>query len=204
MKFLRNLEGLVALQPDFIGFIFYAKSPRYVIGELRPEDVKSIPASIKKVGVFVNEDRQRLLELVKEYDIDLVQLHGDEPPGYCAEVQKNIPVMKAFSMSDDVDFCAIDAYEKYIDYFLFDTKTPKYGGSGLQFNWEVLNKYSLDRPFFLSGGIGVADLDKIKKLDFPHLYAIDINSKVEVGPGLKDLPMIEEFKKGLEKEVGST
>ncbi len=201
MKYHDNIQGLVALQPDYIGFIFYPKSPRYIVGVLPPEMVSAIPADIKKVGVFVNEEIVEVKKQVDAYQLDMVQLHGAESPEYCQELQKSSAVMKAFPMSDDFDFSQLESYSERVDYFLFDTKTPKYGGSGKQFNWQLLKNYQLKTPFFLSGGIGANDIDSISELALENLYAIDINSKVEIDPGLKDLNLIHGIKEKLMNKI---
>ncbi len=194
MKHRDNLDGLVTLQPDFIGFIFYPKSPRYVVDVLSPGDLALVPKTIKKVGVFVNEEAAKVIKIIDEYQLNMVQLHGKETPEFCSEVRGKAQVVKAFSVSEDFDFGMLDQYEGKVDFFLFDTKTPLYGGSGVHFNWNLLKKCNSKTPYFLSGGIGVDDIERIRQLDLKNLFALDVNSRVEVEPGLKDLGMVNELK----------
>jgi phosphoribosylanthranilate isomerase len=187
-----NIKGLIALTPDFIGFIFYPKSKRFV-GEnfIMP----SVPISIKKVGVFVNEALPNLLSLVKKYELDFVQLHGNETVEYVQEVKMNgIKILKVFSVSDVLPIPSMKKYLSLVDYFLFDTKTPEYGGSGRKFDWSILKQYDLNKPFFLSGGVALSDVDDIQDLNLKNLIAIDVNSKFENSPGNKNLALVKELK----------
>ena len=194
-----NIRELVKLNPDYIGFIFYPKSKRF-IGEVIPEEIHSlIPGSIQKVGVFVNEPFESLVEKWVESNLDIIQLHGGELPDYCKRLKVlNIPVIKAFSITSDFDFNSVYPFEKVCDYFLFDSATELRGGSGLKFNWDILNQYKGTRPFFLSGGIQCTDIDAIKSIMHNKLYAVDVNSGFEIEAGLKDLlnlaPFIYDFK----------
>lgn len=182
MKGVDNIQEVAALQPDYLGFIFYEKSPRFFNGKL-PE----LPKSIQKVGVFVNATMNDILQKVKEYDLQVVQLHGNETPEVC-EVLKiiNVKVIKAFSVNENFDFEILAPYESVCDYFLFDTKGKKPGGNGTTFNWEILKNYPSKKRFFLSGGIGLEEINKIKKLYLP-IHALDVNSKFEIEPGLKNI-----------------
>ena len=181
MKNPQNILEVSQLLPDYLGFIFYKKSSRYFEGTI-PE----LPKSIKKVGVFVDENEENIIKKIKKYDLNLVQLHGNESSELCAKLQKLVPVIKVFSVDDDFNFQELDKYETACDYFLFDTKGKLHGGNGVTFNWEILKKYKSNKPLFLSGGIGLEEIDKIKKLDLP-IFAIDINSKFEIEPGLKNI-----------------
>ena len=181
MKNPQNILEVSQLLPDYLGFIFYEKSSRYFEGTI-PE----LPKSIKKVGVFVDENEQNIIQKIEEYDLNLLQLHGKESPELCAKLQNLVPVIKVFSVDDDFNFQELDKYETACDYFLFDTKGKLHGGNGVTFNWEILKKYKSNKPLFLSGGIGLEEIDKIKKLDLP-IFAIDINSKFEIEPGLKNI-----------------
>ena len=201
MKHRDNLMGLVALQPDFIGFIFYPKSPRYMVDILSQDDLALMPKTIKKVGVFVNEDISVVRNQARKFDLQLLQLHGKESPEYCMELKKEFGVIKAFSMSEEFDFGTLDQHEGKVDYFLFDTKTPLYGGSGVHFNWNILKKFKSETPFFLSGGIGVEDIERITQLELKGLFALDVNSRVEIEPGLKNLELVKEVKHKLEIKV---
>ena len=181
MKYRANIQEVAALQPDYLGFIFYEKSPRFCNGEL-PE----IPNTIAKVGVFVNAPLSEILNKIKAYNLQLVQLHGEESPEICEVLRLiNIKVIKTFSIDDTFDFETLRPYEPVCDYFLFDTKGKHYGGNGTTFNWEILKKYPSQKPFFLSGGIGLEEISKLKQLNLP-IYAVDVNSKFETEPGLKN------------------
>lgn len=181
MKYPSNIMETAQLQPDYLGFIFYEKSPRFFYGGL-PEIAKSI----QKVGVFVNAAAEEILAKVKQYDLQLVQLHGNESPEFCYLLKhNNITIIKAFSVDDAFNCNEIQPYESTCDYFLFDTKGKNPGGNGTAFNWQLLQNYPSQKPFFLSGGIGLDDIEKIKKLHLP-IHAIDVNSKFEIRPGLKN------------------
>lgn len=199
-----NMIQVAELEPDYMGFIFYDKSPRYFNEEL-PE----IPAEIKKTGVFVNASIEEILKKVSKYHLNAVQLHGDETAGFCKdlkiELQKpgNTPeLIKVFSVGENFDFQELKAFEGIVDYFLFDTKTELRGGSGKDFDWQILKEYPSNTPFFLSGGIGpehgkaIAELkNHFSRIGKPALlYAIDVNSKFELKPGLKKLKELKDFK----------
>lgn len=188
MKYSENIKKTAEVLPDYLGFIFYEKSPRFFDGTL-PE----LPESIRKVGVFVNAPISDILQKINEYNLQVVQLHGNESPEIC-EILKiiNIPVIKVFSVDDTFDFEAIQPYETVCDYFLFDTKGKNPGGNGTTFNWQILKNYPSKKPFFLSGGIGLEEIEAIKKLNLP-IYAIDVNSKFETKPGLKNTQLLKEL-----------
>lgn len=188
MKYSENIQKVATLLPDYLGFIFYEKSPRFFNGKL-PE----LSKSIQKVGVFVNAPISDILQKIKEYNLQVVQLHGNESPEIC-EILKiiNIPVIKVFSVDDSFDFEAIQPYESVCDYFLFDTKGQNPGGNGTTFNWQILKNYPSKKPFFLSGGIGLEEIEAIKKLNLP-IYAIDVNSKFETKPGVKNTQLLKEL-----------
>ena len=192
---LKNRENIIEVleyKPDFIGFIFYDKSPRYICEELESSFVQNISAS-KKVGVFVNESEIKMLDIASRYGLDYVQLHGNETAEFCKQIQKSIPVIKAFQVDDDFDFSVLNEYEYACIYFLFDSKSKQYGGSGETFNWEKLNEYKLKKPFFLSGGIGLENIEQVLllKSEFPNLYAVDVNSRFEIESGVKDVSKIK-------------
>lgn len=190
MKFPENIEEIGALQPDFVGFIFYPKSKRFVEENFSITSLKNLPNSIKKVGVFVNENAEIILEKVNKYQLDSVQLHGNESVADCRFLQeKNIEIIKAFSVDEIFDFGILKSYESVCDYFLFDTKTPAFGGSGKVFDWNLLTNYNLQTPFFLSGGLHLESIEKIKKLDFTMLIGLDFNSQLEN----------EDYRKNIEK-----
>lgn len=193
MRDNENIEELLLLKPDYVGFIFYEKSKRCV--GVVPEVL--FPENVKKVGVFVNESLEIILSRIKDFNLDLVQLHGDESPEFCNDINKVIPVIKAFGVDEAFDFSILDAFKNGCTYFLFDTKTINRGGSGKSFNWGVLKEYNGEVPFFLSGGISREDIEKIKGFKHPQLHAIDINSCFETEPAFKNIQLIKEFKNEL-------
>jgi phosphoribosylanthranilate isomerase len=195
MRLAANIAAVAELQPDYLGFIFYEKSPR-LISEVSAELIKYIPSEIKTVGVFVNEDLERVKEKVNLLKLKAVQLHGSESPDYCEALKASFPaleVIKAFGIDEEFDFSALEPYLVVVDYFLFDTKTKAHGGSGKTFNWSVLDQYTYTKPYFLSGGIDLKHVPAIKNINDEHLYALDINSRFEIEPGLKDAEKIKEF-----------
>ncbi|WP_343524117.1 phosphoribosylanthranilate isomerase [Pedobacter sp.] len=195
MRLAANIAAVAELQPDYLGFIFYERSPRF-ISEVSAELIRYIPAEIKTTGVFVNEDLEKVKEKISSLKLKAVQLHGSELPEYGAALKSsfpNIEVIKAFGIDEDFDFSALEAYLETADYFLFDTKTKAHGGSGKTFNWSVLDRYTYNKPYFLSGGIDLEHSTAIKKLNDSRLYALDINSRFETEPGLKDVAKIKEF-----------
>lgn len=180
MKFPDNVTQVGALEPDFMGFIFYSKSRRFVENHFSIESIQHLPKSIKKVGVFVNESTEIILEKVNKYKLQMVQLHGNESVSECEFLKENnIKIIKAFSIDETFDFDILNAYEIVCDYFLFDTKTPDFGGSGKIFNWQLLENYKLNKPFFLSGGLNLESIEKIRKLNYPQLIGLDFNSQLE-------------------------
>lgn len=191
-----NIAEVAELQPDYLGFIFYEKSPRY----FDSEEIPPLPLGVKKVGVFVDEKISKVLELTKKHSLDFIQLHGNESKEYVLDLQwylvfSNTLVWKAFSLDDDFDFGQLSIFENKVDKFLFDTKGKEKGGNGFTFNWEILKNYTLKKPFILSGGIGLDELDSLKELlktDLP-IYGIDVNSKFEIEPGLKDIILLKDF-----------
>ena len=200
MRHLSNVEELVGLSPDYIGFIFYPKSGRYIGTEIPDEILKIIPSSIQKVGVFVDEPFDSLVEKFYKNKLDFVQLHGEELPQYCQRLKSiNIPVIKAFSISPEFDFEVVTPYNNVCIYILFDTAGDSRGGTGVKFNWDKLNQFKGDTPFFLSGGIKPEDVTKIKILKHPKFVAVDVNSGFEVQPGIKDISKLSIFMDGIKK-----
>ncbi len=194
MRDSSNLQELIELKPDYIGFIFYEKSPRYV---QKPPQVH-MDASIKKIGVFVNASERTINEKRIAFGLDIIQLHGDESPELCFILkQSGAQVMKVFRIDESFDFQQTRRYQDYCDYFLFDTQTKAFGGSGQKFNWQLLKNYNNARPVFLSGGIGPDDVADIQQLKNLNLKAIDINSKFEIKPALKDIQRLSEFFKAI-------
>lgn len=200
MKYSENIKAVAGVQPDYLGFIFYPKSPRNFEGEI-PE----ISSDIKKTGVFVNATIGFIAEKVKTHGFKAVQLHGSESVTFCKELQAldlGIEVFKVFSIKDQFDFSVLKDYEPFVTYFLFDTKGKEKGGNGYTFDWSVLKQYPSKTPFILSGGIGVNEVGKVKeilKTDLP-IYALDINSKFEKEGGVeKDVELLKEFFKEFKK-----
>lgn len=182
MKYYENIQEVSQLLPDYLGFIFYDKSSRYFDGEI-PE----LPKSIKKVGVFVNAPLEDILSKIEKHELDVIQLHGNETPEFCEKLQQvPIEIIKVFSVNDAFSFDVIKPFETVCNYFLFDTKGKLPGGNGTTFNWKILEKYNSTKPFFLSGGIGIEEIEKIKRLNL-SIHAIDVNSKFETEPGLKNV-----------------
>ncbi|MCZ8329697.1 MAG: phosphoribosylanthranilate isomerase [Flavobacterium sp.] len=180
MKFPKNIQEIAALQPDFMGFIFYPKSKRFVGDNFSPKSLEKLPSTIEKVAVFVNEDVNRIIVIQKQFSFDFVQLHGNESVADCKVLKENnINVIKVFSVDNYFNFNEVVAYENVCDYFLFDTKTPKYGGSGQPFDWELLEKYTLSKPFILSGGLSIHTIGKLKFNKYPMLAGLDFNSRLE-------------------------
>ena len=193
MRDPKNIRKLIRLKPDFIGFILYPESKRFV-GEAYRLDVE-IPASIHRVGVFVNALLSDIVHWVNLLGLDYVQLHGDEPVTYCSELaDMDIRVIKAFGIHEDFNFDSILPYLPYCEFVLFDTKSPAHGGTGNKFDWNILDRYSSDKPLFLSGGIGPEDTRIIRELEKKiPLYAVDINSRFEVSPGMKNIKLLKPF-----------
>jgi phosphoribosylanthranilate isomerase len=180
-----NILEVSLLQPHYMGFIFYSRSPRYVGDDFRiPED---FPAATKKVGVFVDETTDEILKKVDACRLDFVQLHGNEMAEQCADIKRRgIGVIKVLSVDDETDFRQTEIYRDVVDYFLFDTKGKYYGGNAATFDWNILSRYDQKVPFFLSGGITPAHIGEIKKLKDYNLLAIDVNSGVEIRTAFKD------------------
>jgi phosphoribosylanthranilate isomerase len=210
MREAQNIKDLVQLPIDYIGFIFYEKSARYV-QEMPDLGSGNGFKNIKKVGVFVNADIDFVLDKIEKFGLDIVQLHGKETTTYIAELKNkssqltaNAPktasnlasfkeIWKVFSVDDHFDFAETKIYEGIADKFLFDTKTPLHGGSGQKFDWQILKNYVGKTPFFLSGGISAADTEGSLKIAHPQFYGLDVNSKFEISPALKDVPLLQKF-----------
>ena len=193
MKFPQNIQAVAALKPDFMGFIFYPKSLRYA-EPLDSTALNALPESIKKIGVFVNENLENILTFVYKYKLDGVQLHGTELVGMCKELRESgLIVIKAFPIAEAYNFKVTKPYEGVCDYFLFDTKTDAFGGSGVKFNWKMLDEYKCQTPFLLSGGIAADDTEAILKIKHTKFAGIDLNSKFEVKPGEKNVELLREF-----------
>lgn len=189
MRDAENIREVAALHPDYMGFIFYEKSPRYVGSEfVIPDDVDS---SINRVGVFVNHSKVFIEESVVRHQLNYVQLHGDEPVAFCEELKsKDIRVIKVFRVDEDFDFNSTKPFEDVSDFFLFDTKGKHYGGNAISFDWSLLKRYNQSVPFFLSGGIRLDNVRELKAVSSLNIHAIDINSGVEDQPGFKNITKI--------------
>ncbi len=198
MTLPEQVNALDEMGADFAGFIFYAKSPRYMANKISPEKMKKIKGRIAKVGVFVNMPYDELMRTVDDYRLDMVQLHGDETPSYCEQVANYITVIKAFRLSDGdpIDWIIRPFYEGS-DMYMFDTLGAGYGGTGKKLDWDLLKVTNPDKLFFLSGGIEPGDEEKLKEFAKEEvakkLFAIDINTKFELGAGVKDMEKIKKF-----------
>ncbi len=192
MREVENLTALGGVSPDFIGLIFYSKSPRDASNtKLNKELISDIP----RVGVFVNPTLEEVLEKAKVFNLSYVQLHGDESVQMAKDIKlSGLGIIKVFRVADVLPIEQMTAFADSIDYFLFDTKTNLFGGSGRKFDWNVLEEYPFAIPYFLSGGIAPEDVELICKMNLPGLYAIDINSRFEIAPGHKDIEKIRKVK----------
>ena len=195
----KNTAKVAALRPDYLGFIFWEPSKRYFEGAM-----PSIPHNIEKVGVFVDASITQIKKLVKQFGLLMVQLHGKENPAFCDELKKEVPqikIIKVFSIKGEFDFKILAQFEDVCDFYLFDTKGKLPGGNGYAFDWAVLKSYPSTKPYFLSGGIGREDLKSIKEFlnrpESEYCHAIDVNSKFEIEPGLKNIDELKEFKTDL-------
>jgi phosphoribosylanthranilate isomerase len=198
MREPENILEVSNLKPDLMGFIFYPGSPRYAGETLSPEIVTNLPETIKRVGVFVNADPEKINLIIRKYSLDMVQLHGEETPEICRRLSATgIDVIKAFSLKENSDFRSCNNYIDYTKFFLFDSSTTKYGGSGRKFDWHILEKYDLGHPFFLSGGVAQEDVKDIQKITNSAFYGVDLNSRFEVQPGLKDIEKLKIFISGI-------
>ena len=191
LKYTDNIKAVEALNPDYMGFICYEKSPRF-IGGMDADELVNIPTDVVKVGVFVDEDPDSISKLIYKYKFDAIQLHGNESPEFCDLFRHEVQVIKAFGIDESFNFEQLKPYIGSVDYFLLDTKTPVHGGSGMVFDWTILGKYKLDVPFFLSGGLSLNNLDEVRKITHPAFYGVDLNSKFEISPALKDIDKLKE------------
>jgi phosphoribosylanthranilate isomerase len=189
---VENLQELSALNLDYIGFIFYAGSPRFVSDE-QMKILAKVPLRAKKTGVFVDEESAVIMAKVSEYGLQAIQLHGNESISQCSALLKEgVEVIKAFGIDAAFDFSLLESYLDVVDYFLFDTKTGSRGGSGNVFDWEILKRYPYDKPYFLSGGLSLKNLSEVKRIKDERLFALDLNSRFEVRPGVKNVKNIVE------------
>lgn len=208
LKFPENIEAVLSLPVEFIGLIFYPKSPRFAESPALEKWLNKHASKfeqVSKVGVFVNAEIEQVLNAVHDYQLDFVQLHGNESPEYCQELKqywdisslRHAKIIKAFGVDEHFDFAETQAYARWCAYFLFDTPGPQHGGSGVVFDWSLLQNYEGVTPFFLSGGIDEDSAKAIRKLKLPSLVGIDLNSRFETEPGVKDVEKIKRFLEGL-------
>ncbi len=194
---IEQLNDLQEIGVDYAGFIFYEKSPRYVGTHLLTGDqVKKAGLSIQKIGVFVNADIKQILKMVDEWGLDMVQLHGEESPVFCENISNHVKTVKAFRVNEqELISYKIAPYQNAVDYFLFDAMGEQYGGTGNQFNWDIIAAANISKPFFLSGGIGPSDISSIHSYaaNDMNCFAVDVNSKFELQPGKKDMNLVKSF-----------
>jgi phosphoribosylanthranilate isomerase len=192
---LHQLKQLDEIGVNYAGLIFYEQSSRCIINRLEAKDVMSLSLNLKKIGVFVNASEDFIMKQAEDFGLDMVQLHGDETPGFCKNISDHLTVIKAFRITQNneqnIDWM-IKPYEEYCDFCLFDTNRKNaYGGTGEKFDWKILTESKINKPFFLSGGIGVEDIEKLKSFKHTFFYCVDINSKAEITPGVKDIEAIK-------------
>lgn len=189
MRDAANIADVAVLQPDYLGFIFYEKSPRFVGADFNMPD---LPNGVKRVGVFVNEKTENIFQCIERYKLDFVQLHGNETVRECDVLHtKRVKVIKAFSVDDGFDFDVTKSFETYVHYFLFDTKGKYFGGNEKTFNWSLLRRYNQAIPFFLSGGISPENISAVRELQGLNIHAIDVNSGVEEHPAFKNVSKVK-------------
>lgn len=196
---LKQIQQLDGLDIDFAGLIFYKDSPRYVGSNINGKELKQADLDIRKVGVFVNETYETIKKTVGDYGLDVVQLHGDEEPSLCKRLLKDVEVIKVFRPKADLSIDEmVEAYDEVCDYYLFDSSNGGLaGGTGASFDWNIVGDANIEKPFFLSGGIGPDDVARIKAFDHPDFFGIDINSKFEKEPGVKDMAEVLKFIRAL-------
>ena len=182
-----NIKDVLALQPQWMGFIFEPSSPRYFPRAANPSSLFEVIGAVKKVGVFVNDDEEVMLSFQQQHALDYIQLHGDESVETCRQLkQAGIKVIKAFRVNDMFDFSIVDSYTPYADLFLFDASGTLFGGNGVAFNWQLLKRHRFNKPFLLSGGIGPDSVNQLLAFEHPEMIGVDVNSKFETAPGIKD------------------
>ncbi len=200
MRNRQNIDEIAALKPDYMGFIFYPKSPRYIGEGYSAENINHLSTAIKKTGVFVNASEQEIYNAVSHFELNAVQLHGNESFELCLLVkQMGVEVIKAFQVDENFDFSELKPYTEVCDYYLFDTKTKAFGGSGHKFDWSILKNYDNNKPIFLSGGITQDDVKDIMALQDIHVHAVDINSRFETAPAIKDVVKVAKFIQEIKK-----
>ena len=200
MRESQNILDLAALRPDFMGFIFYAPSKRYALPLLEAKVLASLPTSIIKTGVFVNEQVSTILELVQQFHLQAVQLHGKESVADCGALKKQgLLVIKVFHVDAQFNWQSLEPYEGVCDYYLFDTADAAWGGTGKTFDWSVLKNYTSHKPYFLSGGLSEEHLPLPQELLNTPLEALDINSRFEERPGYKNIALVKAFQEKLNR-----
>lgn len=197
---ITKFEQLLSLEQigvEYAGLIFYDRSPRYIgTHQFESSVIKKSTCNIKKIGVFVNAGENEILRAVDEWRLEMVQLHGEESPIFCERISNYVKTIKAFRVDTIMSLSyEISSYQNSVEFFLFDAMGQKYGGTGNKFNWNILNESNIDKPFFLSGGIGVDDVDSIKAFiqKNENCYAVDVNSKFEIEPGVKNIDAVKTF-----------
>jgi phosphoribosylanthranilate isomerase len=201
MRDAQNMREIARLKPDFFGLIFYPESPRFV----SIEQAEKLPEfeNIRRAGVFVDERSEKILEIAERANLSFVQLHGDETPEFCESLKKqNLQIVKVFKVDESFDGGRLKEYEAICDYFLFDTKTAKHGGSGHAFDWRILNRFLIKKPFFLGGGIGVKNAAEAMEAcrNLP-MFALDVNSRAEIAAGIKSPRIVQEIIKRRDAEA---
>jgi phosphoribosylanthranilate isomerase len=193
---LEQLKELSNLPIDYVGLIFYPQSPRCVLQKIKADDFKQLKIPATKVGVFVNASEEEIMKEVEEFGLEMVQLHGDETASFCNKISDQLKVIKAFRITDmdaNVDWL-VQEYDEVCDYYLFDKGSAGlYGGTGKKFDWDLLQNSAIKKPFFLSGGIGRNDVAALKTFHHPFFYGLDVNSRFEISPGIKNLNLIKDF-----------
>ena len=199
MRDAENIREVEATGIDWMGFIFWERSSRYV-----SEPPAYLPTTVRRVGVFVDAPFATIRQKIEEFSLDIIQLHGHESPAFCRDLRNalrdshSIAIIKAFPIASHEDIDATKAFEEAVDYFLFDTRTPLPGGSGHQFDWSLLDAYTGRTPFLLSGGIAPNDAVRLHTFHHPRLLGIDLNSRFETAPAIKSIPLLTSFLKALE------
>jgi phosphoribosylanthranilate isomerase len=193
------MHQLAKLPVNMLGFIFYPKSPRFVVGKIDSAEIAKLPGNIERVGVFVNTESDEIHEMAESYFLTAIQLHGNESPEFCHELKaEGYNILKAFNITIENDY---EAYAPYCDYFLFDTPSSQHGGTGQKFDWTLLEKYKGTTPFLISGGIGPDDVETLKQITHSKFAGIDINSKFELDPGIKNFNLIKQFLSSLPQNI---
>lgn len=199
MRFAENIRRIAELSPDMMGFIFYKKSPRFV-GENPDKSIFDLPPCIEKVAVFVDEDFGYIFDICRRYNFSTVQLHGMETPDLCEELRlHNIRVIKAIGIKNLEDVSIARDYAQCADMLLFDTKTPNKGGAGEKFDWNILKGIPSNIPAIVSGGISLGDAQSVRNICKDNICGVDINSRFEISPALKDISAVSKFIKELRK-----